>query len=102
MALYACVLAKLKSALAIEAAEHLVSHQSVGLALPTTGPYDLLLMVKAETPASLGKLIIEELQAIVGVESTLTLFILDEFRALNWLQDYLQQQTGQESKSQSK
>ncbi|GEM_PF-2295249 len=91
MSLYACVLAKMKTGLAIEAAEQLVSHQAVGLVLPTAGPYDLFMLVKTDSPAALGRLIVEELQVIDGVESTLTLFIMDEVRALNWLHDYLRE-----------
>lgn len=82
---YACVLAEVETGLAFEAAQYLSKLESVGLVVPTTGPYDLMIIAKADDPTTLGKTIITEFQRAPGIQSTLTLLILDQLQPYNWL-----------------
>lgn len=83
---YACVLAEVESGKTFEAANQLSLLESVGLVVPTTGPYDLLIIARAKDPADLGKTVITDIQEVEGVLSTLTLLILGSLELKGWLQ----------------
>lgn len=86
MEIYACILAEVETGHTLEAAEHLLSLDSVGLVVPTAGPYDLMFLVKTDNPRVLGELVIKEYQKAPGIKSTLTLLVLDDLRPTNWMQ----------------
>lgn len=89
MAIYACVLAEVATGLTFDAVQHLVNLESVGLVVPTTGPYDLMIIAQASDAHALGKAIITEIQQAPGIQSTLTLLILDQLEPHNWLKQLL-------------
>lgn len=86
---YACVLAEVDTGMTFEAARYLAQKEAVGLVVPTTGPYDLMIIARADDPAALGKKIVSEFQEAPGVRSTLTLLILDELSPHNWMKELL-------------
>lgn len=87
MSLHACVLAKVTIGSSLAAAEHIAQNKSVGLVVPTAGPHDLLILIKADDATDLGKIVVNFLQNTPGVTATLTLLILEGIDPINWLQE---------------
>lgn len=85
MSIHACILAKVESGRALEAAAQLRTMPSVGMVVATTGPYDLCILAQADDPAALGRTIIREYQTIPGITETLTLLILEALEPVNWM-----------------
>lgn len=44
----------------------------------TAGPYDLVVLVTANTVSQIGKFVVEDLQTVAGVSSTLTMVSIDD------------------------
>lgn len=89
MTLHACVLAKVTIGSALAATEYMATNESVGLVVPTAGPHDLLILVKAADASELGKIVVNFLQNAPGVTSTLTLLILEDIIPFHWLKNQL-------------
>lgn len=85
MSIHACILAKVESGRALEAAAHLRAMAAVGMVVATTGPYDLCILARADDPVALGRTVIREFQTIPGMQETLTLLILEALEPVNWM-----------------
>lgn len=85
MTVHACILAKVESGRALEAAAHLRAMPSVGLVVATTGPHDLCILAQAADPVALGHTIIRDYQTIPGMTETLTLLVLEALEPVNWM-----------------
>lgn len=85
MTIHACILVKVESGRALEAAAHLRALPSVGLVVATTGPHDLCILAQAEDAIALGHTVIRDYQTVPGVKETLTLLILEALLPVNWM-----------------
>jgi DNA-binding Lrp family transcriptional regulator len=84
--LHACVLALVESGHVLDVVSEIRQMTNVGIVQATTGPFDLFVIVRALTPNDLANIIVNQIQGVQGVKTTLTLVVIeDEVELVHWL-----------------